>query len=555
VLGAAAGSEPESIALALRGSSDGLWDWDLRTGELFLSDEWLAMLGWQDPERRWHADDWLDCIHPDDRERFEREITAHLDGNAPRVDSEHRVLSGRGDFIWVRVRGLADRDAEGRPRRIAGSQTDITESRQRDALTGLANRLRFAERVAAELERPDAAFGVLVIEVDRFAAVAEAFSQPLADKLVLASARRLADALRPGDELARLGGARFAVLLDDLREERDAERVADRLRAALSAPLRLGDADLIPTASIGVAHRAVPGDGPDELLRTGHLALRRAQRGGGDRSEHFVEAMREPSRTRVQIESELRRALESESFVVHYQPIVALSDARVTGFEGLVRWSHRERGLVPPNLFIPVSEETGLIVPLGRFVLREACRQMQAWGELHPPARDLIVSVNVSGRELDEPDLADRVLATIDHIGLDPSRLKLEITETAIMRSPGSASSALCRLKDRGIRLALDDFGTGYSSLAMLHRLPFDTIKIDRSFVMKLGAPGQGGEIVQTIVGLAERLGMEVVAEGVETEDQRQILQQLGCGLAQGYWFGRPVAAGEAEGFLLRAAS
>ena len=312
----------------------------------------------------------------------------------------------------------------------------------------------------------------------------------------------------------------------------------------LAEAIKVGAQDVFSTASVGIA---LPGPGiesPDELLRAAETAMRRARSNPDERSAYYDGEMHREAKERLELETDLRRAIAEGAFELHYQPIVDLSDGGIVGFEGLVRWRHAERGgLVPPGMFISISEETGLIVQIGRWVLREAVRQLKSWIDVHPGASELVVSVNVSAREFDQADLADRVLATLDEVGLAPRQLKLEVTETAIMGNPELAAATLRRLKEHGVKLALDDFGTGYSSLGYLHQMPFDDIKIDRSFVNKIQEGGQTPVIVNAIVSLAASLGMDCVAEGIETDEQWRVLKLLGCRFGQGWYFGRPEPA------------
>ena len=548
----------DSYSLVARCAIDGYWEWNLETDILHLSPEWLATVGWGDADRVYHSAEWFDSVHPEDRDALMASIRAHLDGHAGRLLNEHRIMSGDGTWAWVEIRGVAERDGLGKATRMVGSLTDIAHTKLMDTLTGLPNGMLLQDRLGHLLSasrRDPQLFAVLVLDLDRHPVVRESLGHKAGDEMLKHVARRLERTLRPGDTVARLGQARFGVLLDDIRDNADAQRVTERLHEALAEPIQVEGQEVFTTASIGIAMHTHSDETPEDLLNAAETAMRRARGSAEERSAYFDRGMHDKARARLELETDLRRAVDGGSFELHYQPIVDLTDARVVGFEGLIRWDHHARGMVSPAMFIPISEETGLIVPIGRWVLREACRQLRAWVDEHPGADELLLSVNVSGREFDQPDLADRILATIDEVGLAPGQLKLEITETAIIRSPENAVAVLTRLKDAGIKLALDDFGTGYSSLSYLHRLPFDTIKIDRSFINEIGGDGQSPVIVRTILNLAESLGMEVIAEGIETADQWRVLRELGCQFGQGWHFGRPVPASKAKQLLIRRAS
>jgi len=548
----------DTYSLVARCAIDGYWEWSLDTDVLHLSPQWLNSVGWDDHDRTYHSAEWFDSVHPEDRDALMASIRAHLDGNASRLVNEHRIMSGQGTWAWVEIRGVAARDGHGRAVRMAGSLTDIAHTKLTDALTGLPNSTLLRDRMGhllAASRRDPQLFAVLVLDLDRHPVVRESLGHRAGDQMLKHVARRLERTLRPGDTVARLAEARFGVLLDDIRDNSDAQRVSERLHEALAEPIQVEGQEVFTTASIGIAMHALADETPGDLLNAAETAMRRARTAGEERSAYFDRGMHDKAREKLELETDLRRAVDRGAFELHYQPIVDLADASVIGFEGLIRWPHAERGMVSPGMFIPISEETGLIVPIGRWVLREACRQLRAWVDMHPGADRLLVSVNVSGREFDQPDLADRILETIADVGLAPEQLKLEITETAIIRSPEAAVAILTRLKDAGIKLALDDFGTGYSSLSYLHRLPFDTIKIDRSFINEIGGDGQSPVIVRTILNLAESLGMDVIAEGIETAAQWSVLQELGCRYGQGWHFGRPVAAHKAEALLMKKAS
>ena len=413
-----------------------------------------------------------------------------------------------------------------------------------DSLTGLPNRAMFTELLKAEIEssnRRDAhIFGVLFLDLDRFKNINDSLGHTYGDLLLVAFAERLERALRPVDTLARFGGDEFAILLSGMTDATDAVRVAQRISDELSQPFVLDKNSAFATASIGIALSSSGYDRPEDLLRDADIAMYRAKENGKARYELFDHGMHARAVSRLQLESDLRQAIEHNEFSVYYQPIVCLQTGRLAGFEALVRWNHPRRGLVEPADFIPVAEETGLIVPIGEWVLNEACAQVRQWQIDSPSHRSLSLSVNLSARQVAQPDLLDRIKQALDNSKLHAHNLKLEITESVVMENAEAAALMFKQLRSLGVQLSIDDFGTGYSSLSYLHRFPLNYLKIDRSFVMRLTTDNDNA-IVRTISTLARNLGMEVIAEGIETEEQYRQLKMLGCEYGQGYLFSRPV--------------
>jgi diguanylate cyclase (GGDEF)-like protein/PAS domain S-box-containing protein len=550
-------------ALAARGANDGLWDWDLQTDRVYFSPRWKALLGWEEHEIGAGLEEWLGRVHPEDLPRIQVEIAAHRDGLTPHFENEHRLLHKDNAYRWVRTRGLAVRGRDGQAVRMAGSLTDITEDKVADPLTHLPNRILFIDRLGRALERAkrdrDLRFAVLFLDLDRFKVINDSLGHVFGDELLITVARRLEASLRGTDTVARLpgpstvarlGGDEFTVLLEDIQDVRNAVSVAERIQRELALPFLLNGTEVFVSASIGISVGPAGYSEPEELLRDADAAMYVAKAGGKARCEVFDSAMRERALARLQMENDLRRALERQEFCLHYQPILALEPPRLVGFEGLVRWQHPQRGLVQPAEFIPVAEETGLIVPLGWWVLREACRQMSAWQARYPIDPPLAISVNLSSKQFLQADLAAEVQHLLYETGLDPRSLKLEITESAIMGDPDVTSGNLAHLRAVGVQVCIDDFGTGYSSLNYLHRFPVNTLKIDRSFVRQMDDTEENMQIVQSIVGLAHILSIDVIAEGVETEAQRHKLAALNCEYGQGFYFSRPIDSEAAEAFL-----
>ncbi len=545
----------ERYALAVNGANDGLWDWDLGRDAVYYSPRWKAILGYREGEVGEKPGEWLDRVHPDDLERLRGALSEHLEGRTPHFECEHRVLTRSGEVLWVLTRGLAVRDPAGVASRLAGSLTDITARKLaeeqllhdafHDALTGLANRALCLDRLEHTLRQyrrdPEKVFGVLFFDLDRFKTINDSLGHSVGDHLLVEVARRLQRFLRPGDTVARLGGDEFAVILTDIDGVADATHVAERIHELLGQVFTIGEHEVYTSASIGIAMVSEKYERPEELLRDADLAMYRAKQGGAGCCEVFDSNMYESAVALLKLETDLRRAVEREEFMVHYQPIVAVDDGRILGFEALVRWRHPERGLVLPDQFIPAAEETGLVVPIGWWVLRTACRQTREWQQMFPVDPPLSISVNISGKLFLTPNMSGRLLEILEESRLPPESLRLEITESAIMDHRDAAVAELTRLRAAGVKLHIDDFGTGYSSLTYLQRFSYDSLKIDRSFVSGMRQEEEGTELVRAIVALGKMLNMNVIAEGVETPEQYRWLQAMECPEAQGFWFSKPL--------------
>ena len=557
-------SDVERRALALTGAGDLIWDWDVSADKVFTSPETEHMLGMKRGSLEGPAAAWLEVLHTLDRDRFRASLDSVVEQRRGRLTQDFRLRTADGNYLWFALKARPVVGSDGEVVRLVGTLTDVTDfktSEERllfdavhDNLTGLPNRELFIDRL-------EAAFGyakvdsnirpsIIVIDLDRFKQVNDFVGMAVGNSILLTIARRLARLLKPQDTLARLSGDQFAMILLSEREPARIVGFAETIRRTLRAPIAFNDREIFLTASIGMALAENQTQRTDEVLKDAELAMYYAKRIGGDRIEIFKPAMRSRKTDRLAMESELRRAIEREEIKVLYQPIVRLEDRAIAGFEALARWDHPKLGRLSPAEFISIAEEIGLIVDLGLFVLEHTARQLAQWQAATRSREPVFASVNVSSRQLLRHDLIQDLRGVLGRVPLARGTLKLEITESLVMENPEHAAQMLTRIKELGAGLSLDDFGTGHSSLAYLQRFPFDTIKIDQSFV-RTTPRGTRPVILRSIIALAHDLGMEVVAEGAETDSDAVELYQLGCEYAQGFAFGEPMSAEGARDLLI----
>ena len=558
----------ERYALAAYSANDGLWDWDLQGDQFYYSPRWRALLGYADDEMVDGANAWLDRVHPDDRAELDASIAAHLADTSRPLEIEHRVVHRDGAYRWMLVRATAVLDDQGEPTRMVGSHSDVTARKNaelqllhdalHDMLTGLPNRALLIDRLEVALRstrgQGDPQFAVLFIDLDRFKVVNDSLGHVIGDELLVEVGRRLASVVRPGDVVARLGGDEFTILVERLTTERDAEVIAGRVLTALVEPIRLNGYDVRASASIGIAIGSSAYDTPTELLRDADTAMYRAKADGRGQYRVFESSMYDTALDALVLETDLRIAVERQQLSLRYQPILSMEDGVIVGLEALARWHHPTRGPISPATFIAIAEESGAIVSMGRWVLGEACRQLSTWKRLLPTGRPLYVSVNVSPRELWQEDFLDQVFDALRLHGLGPDNLRLEITESSIMRNREQTIIAMRRLSDLGVGISIDDFGTGYSTLSYIKDLPVDTLKIDRTFIAELASGGKNAQLVRTILELGHHLQLSVVAEGIETAEQERMLMELSCRFGQGYHYFEPLTPGEVEAMMLSGA-
>lgn len=554
----------ERYALAASGANDGLWDWDIGEQRLYLSPRWHQQLGLRPGEMRNDMDEWLARIHPDDRLNFRNALNAHLAGHEQKFEIEYRVRTRDAGYRWMLCRGLAIRDDARRALRIAGSQTDISARKMaeerllhdalHDGLTGLANRQLLLERITHALKlarrRSDHRFAIAVVDLDRFRNVNDSLGHLVGDQLLCRIAERIGALLPGSDTVARISGDEFGILFEDIGDSAAAERLIESIHRDVVLPYDIEGRDIVVTASVGVVLEAASYERADHMLRDAAIALHHAKARGRNRLAVFEGEMHVEISAQLKLESELRAALARQELRVVYQPIRRLDDDRVAGFEALLRWDHPQLGLLTPDAFLGLAEETGLIIPIGQWMLREATRQLAAWQASTPLARDCYVSVNLSSSEFAHPEIREHVRNALAESGLDPSHLRLEVTETALIENVSQSARTLDALRGDGVATAIDDFGTGYASFGYLHQLSFDALKIDRVFIEHIDRDARSQAIVRAIVSLARELGLSVVAEGGENNEEVECLRAAGCEYNQGFAYARPLSP-DAIGALL----
>ncbi|MGE5608676.1 MAG: EAL domain-containing protein, partial [Bacillota bacterium] len=556
----------ERLQLAQQSARVGSFEWDTKSNHIVWSRRIEELYGVPRDSFSGTYEGWLKCVHPEDRRAAENDVRQSL--QTGEYNSDFRVIWPDGSIHWLQARARVFYDAQGKPLRLVGVNVDITDRKAMeeelrtaarvDKLTGLPNRVLLSDRLQQMILRrtrvKDFNFAVLFLDLDRFKLINDSLGHDVGDQLLIEIAHRLQNELRATDSIshdvsghtaARLGGDEFVVLLNDLRSTSDAQVVAERLLGALAKPYQLGEHTIYSIASVGMVTSDHAYTRAEDAIRDADTAMYEAKLAGKGRIVAFDASMRERAQMRLMLETELRKALEAGQFLLHYQPIVSLETGEVESFEALVRWQHPQRGMVSPGDFIPIAEESGLIVPLGEWVMREACHQLRKWWDIQGYGNPHSISINLSRNQIILPNLVERLKSIVAEAGVDPTAIHLEITESAVMRDMESASAILREIKQIGFKIDMDDFGTGYSSLACLHQFPIDMLKIDRSFVANLTRGRDFAALVNAISMLARNLGIAVIAEGVETADQVSLLQSLECQFVQGYFFGRPMTAEE----------
>jgi len=531
----------ERYFLATQGANDGLWDWDVKSKEIYFSPRWKSMLGYSDSEIGSSPMDWFSKIHPTDKEQVEEKIKEHLQGKPGHFESEYRILDASGAYRWVLCRGLARRDENGEVYRFAGSQTDITDRKVYNPLTGLPNKILFMDRLEHTLQcagHEVKAFGVAAIRFSNVQTIASSLGYVFVDRLIRLIGRRIQEYLSAHDTVAHFGNDDFFLLLEKVCDERQATIVASQLQSVLEQPFQIGEQTVYVAAHIGITLRTREYNYPEELIRDAHTAMRRSQENGKVHFEIFEKKMRGLADIRLKLEVDLRKALENKEFRIYYQPIIDLGTGWLAGVEALLRWQ-RQNELLYPKDFLSIAESIDLLIPIERWVLLESCTQAARWEQKHKKLFTL--NVNLCPKHYTDPYLISYLQEVLHRSKLPPRSLRLEITESALMENTEVVSSTLANIRAMRVQLHMDDFGTGYSSLSYLNRFPIDSLKIDRSFVGSLGLNEETWKIVQAIVNLGKNLDMELIAEGIENMLQLRMLQTLKCEYGQGYYFAKPM--------------
>jgi diguanylate cyclase (GGDEF)-like protein/PAS domain S-box-containing protein len=555
----------ERYALATAGANDCIWDWEADTGQAYFSPRWQEMLGLPTEQNALSLDDWFVRVHPEDVAELRRLMGGKQPGAERHFEHEHRLRHHNGEYLWVFARGVILADEEGRSVRMAGSISSIAKRKEtehelihralHDALTGLPNRVLFTDRLQQALRRykrnNEQRFAVLYFDLDRFKFVNDSLGHSAGDSLLVSIARRLLSVIRPGDSVARLGGDEFAVLVSDIDDESDTTLVAERIHRLFDQEFSIAGRGMYTSASIGVAVAAPQYRSPDEMLRDADLAMYRAKRSTAESTVIFDTTMHQAAISRLNMETDLRRAVSRGEFVVHYQPIVTLNDRRIVAFEALLRWMHPKNGMLEPSSFLAVMEDSGMLINLSWWVMEQACDQARQWRALFVNGSSLGMCVNVSAGMFRAKNSAQRLKGIVSAAGIAPGDLCLELTERDCMDHEEATHAALEEIREFGVKIHMDDFGTGYSSLSYLQRCAYDTVKIDRSFVHGIDSEENSAAVIKTIVGLGRMLNMNVVAEGVESKSQFDALVSMDCPEAQGFLFSKPVTSTEA-GELIR---
>lgn len=542
------------LRVAVDGAGDGLWEWNFQTGNVYFSPRCSAILGFSEKETTDTPNRWLDRVHEDDLKALHARLDAHIEGARGAFECEHRLVNGFGDPHWILARGRAVRDLEGRVTSIAGFLMDITDRRRQeqqaihrslhDELTGLANRGLFIDRVERALSIPDrdggAFLSVLFVDLDHFKTVNDLYGHAAGDRVLIEVGRRLESVLRPGDTVARLGGDEFGILLVNVHGAELSVHVAERILQLVSQPVAVGRNEMVVNASIGIATSENGYEDAASIIDDADLAMYRAKSLGRSRYQICNPMMHHKAMSRINLETELRQAVDHHQFVMHYQPIVDLASGRVAGVEAMVRWQHPEQGILTPSQFIEVAETSGLIVPLGWRVIEDACNQVGSWRRDIPEAKDVFLSVNVSPKILMGDGMSGRMEEILARVQLSASALVLEFPEAVILDHGDRAQRPLKNLRALGVRLAIDDFGLEHGSISQLDQKIFDMLKLDPTITKRVNGVSSGDRLPPSLIGIAGQLGIEVVAEGVETSEQLEALCGFGCRMAQGFWFATP---------------
>lgn len=551
----------ERYRLAAEGANDVIWDWDIRNDRIFFSERGRQMFGFKGEDAVNDFESFRSLIHPEDVNTTLAMLYDYFNGKGTFYKKEMRVKTENGEYVWVLFRGQAIWDEDGRPARMAGSCSDITERKVNeermnfmayyDSLTGLPNRTLFIDRLTlalAQAQRKNQKVAIFFLDLDNFKTVNDSLGHSFGDELLKKAGDVLKSCIRKADTIARLGGDEFILMQPQISDVNETFQVAERVLNALQQPWVLNGRDFYITTSIGIT--LFPDDGQDvqTLLKNADTAMYKAKEGGKNNYRMFTHSMNLQILERMELQSYLRNAMKYDELIIYYQPLVDIRTGKVSGVEALLRWKHPNMGLLLPGRFIPLAEESGVIVPIGEWVLRKACEQNSAWKKAG--YGDLILSVNLSARQFQQKNIVEMIQNVLNETGMKPECLELEITESTAVKDLDLTIGVLHKLKEMGTRVSLDDFGTGYSSLNYLKQLPINILKIDKSFVRDLPGDSKEAVIARALITLAHSLSLTVNAEGVETIEQLNFLKNEGCDMSQGYLFSEPLPPSEVENIL-----
>jgi len=543
----------ERYALAAKGARDGLWDWDFQADEIYFSERWKSMLGFNNDEIKNLPEEWFSRLHPDDISRVRKAIDDHINGFTEDFASEHRMLHKNGDYIWVYCRGIAVKNENGEANRMAGSQTDITDRDAHDSLTGLPKRNLFLDQIQFAMDRYKMnprkyLFSILHINLNRFKVINDSYGHLFGDRVLVTFVKKLSECLLTSDILSRFEGDDFAILQTNIQSPDAPRELARVILEKFEQTLLIDGKEIGLTLSIGISQPQSGFTTPDQVLRNAHTALSQAKSVGRPSFRLFDEAMYSSAMELIELENDLRKALKNDQFFIEIQPQIELATGRTIGGEVLLRWQHPEKGLISPFRFIPIAEETGIILPLGKWVFETACATWLKWQDEGLPA--FRIAVNISGHQFKSETFLSEIRSHLETSKMPTEWLEFEITETILMDNLKKTQQTLVDLHEMGISISIDDFGTGYSSLSYLKKFPIDTLKIDRSFIRELPEETDDAAITAAIIAMAHNLNRKVIAEGVETQEQLDFLKDHNCEEVQGYYFSKPLPLEKFETFL-----
>ncbi|MFN8674172.1 MAG: EAL domain-containing protein [Candidatus Sericytochromatia bacterium] len=557
----------ERYNLTLKGTNEGFWDINIKTGEIYFSSVWKNMLGYKESEINNTLNEWFLRVHPEDLANLKEFMNNGINAIQENFECEYRIKNFENNYIWMLCKTSTIKDKANNVIKIGGTQINVHKHKEKeqllekllknnshDLLTGLPNREYFVDKLEKSLAisktNKNYLFSVMYIDIDRFKIINDSLGHSFGNILLVNFTRKIQNLLGTNDTLSRLGGDEFAILFDNLEDTNQTIKIAEMIQRELRKPFIINEKEVFSNVSIGIAYNFSGNESPDEVLRASDIAMSKAKSLGKARYQIFDSSMQKNTVETFELETDLRHAIERDELKLYYQPIINLKTGKITGFEALVRWFNKNKGLIPSDIFIPIAEETGYIIKIGKWVFKEACKQLKIWNETLFKENNITININISSRQFSHPRLVDHIYEIINGVGIEPNKIKIEITESSIMDNVEQSRKMLEKLQEIGLQIQIDDFGTGYSSLSYLHRFPVNNLKVDKSFVSKMSISDDNLEIVKTIIMLAKNLNLKTTAEGIETKEQLNKLRELNCEYGQGYYFSRPIPVEEVEIFI-----